>query len=115
LIDDKSLTHSAGWIQKAATGYYGNTYSRAVSANRTLTLANFRGDRLAVMAYTCPTCGSFRIYVGTALIKTVSLVAATKRDLLIVLPPFGQKAGTVKILTLSTKPDIIDAVGASRT
>jgi hypothetical protein len=115
LIDDKSLAHSAGWTQKAATGYYANTYSRAVSANRTLTLANFHGDRLAVMAYRCPTCGSFRIYVGTALIKSVSLVSTTKRDTLIVLPPFGQKAGTVKILTLSTKPDIIDAVGASRT
>jgi hypothetical protein len=115
LIDDKSLTHSAGWTQKVAAGYYANTYSRAVSANRTLTLANFHGDRLAIMAYTCPTCGSFKIFVGATLIKSVSLVSTTKRDRLIVLPAFGQKVGTVKILTLSTKPDVIDALGASRT
>jgi hypothetical protein len=115
LIDDKSLTHSVGWSQKVAAGYYANTYSRAVSANRTLTLANFHGDRLAVMAYTCPTCGSFRIYVGTALIRTVSLASTAKRDLLIVLPAFGQRVGTIKIVTLSIKPDTIDAVGASRT
>ncbi len=115
LIDDKAMTHSAGWSQRAVVGYYGKTYSRAVSANRTLTLANFHGDRLAVMAYTCPTCGAFRVYVGATLIRTVSLVSATKRDALIVLPAFSQRAGTIKLQTLSVKPVTIDAIGASRT
>jgi hypothetical protein len=32
-----------------------------------------------------------------------------------VLPAFSQKVGTFKLQTLSTKPDTIDAVGASRT
>jgi len=115
LIDDKALVHSAGWVQRVAAGYYSNTYSQAGSANRTLTLANFRGDRLAIMALECPTCGSIRVYVGATLIRAISLAATKRTDALIVLPPFGQRAGTIKILTLSTKPVVIDGIGASRT
>ena len=67
------------------------------------------------MAVQCSTCGSVKVYVGTTLIKTISLVNATKKDSIITIPTFGQKTGTIKLQTTNTKSVTIDGIGASRT
>jgi hypothetical protein len=115
LIDDKSAVHSAGWTQAKSAAYYAGTFSTAKSANRTLTIAGFRGVRLGIMAVQCSTCGAIKVYVGTTLIKTVSLVSAVRKDTIIVLPVFSSRAGIIKIVTTSTKAVTIDGIGASRT
>jgi len=115
LIDDKSLAHSAGWVQGRSAAYYGGTYSTARSANRALAIAGFRGIRLAIKAVQCPGCGAIRVYVGTSLIKSLSLVSPVVKNTVIVLPAFSNRAGTIRIVTLSTRGVTIDAIGASRT
>jgi hypothetical protein len=114
-IDDHAAVHSLGWSQGRSSAYYAGTYSTARSTNRTLTIAGFRGIRLAIKAIVCPTCGSIRVYVGTSLIRSVSLASTVGKNTVILLPPFSSRAGTIKIVTLSTKPVTIDAIGASRT
>jgi hypothetical protein len=114
LIDDKTAVHSTGWTQgKLATDYAG-TFSTAKAAGKTLTLTGFHGTHLAIQAVVCSTCGAIKIYVGTTLIKTVSLVSATKKLSLIVLPAFSNRTGNIKIVTASAKPVTIDAIGASK-
>jgi len=115
LIDDKSLAHSAGWVQGRSAAYYGGTYSTARSANRALAIAGFRGIRLAIKAVQCPGCGAIQVYVGSSLIKSLSLVSPVVKNTIIVLPAFSSRAGTIRIVTLSTRGVTIDGIGASRT
>jgi hypothetical protein len=49
------------------------------------------------------------------LLKTISLVSAVRKDTIILLPVFSSRAGTVKLVTTSTKAVTIDGIGASRT
>jgi hypothetical protein len=115
LIDDHAAVHSLGWVQGRSTAYYAGTYSTTRSANRTLSLAGFRGIRLAIRAIVCPSCGAIRVYVGTTLLRTVSLVSAVNKNTVILLPVFSSRAGTIKIVTTSTRVVTIDGIGASRT
>jgi hypothetical protein len=115
LIDDHALAHSAGWVEGKSTAYYAGTYSTARSAGRTMAIAGFRGIRLGIKAIVCPTCGAIRVYVGPTLVGSISLVSAVTKNVIILLPVFSSRAGTIKILTLSTRMVTIDGIGASRT
>jgi len=114
LVDDPALTHSAGWSKVTGAAFYGGSASKTVKANASLKLGSFHGSRLALRATTCSTCGSVNVFVGTTLVKTISLVSATRHTAALIsfaLP--APKAGTVKIVTRSTKAVTIDGLGVS--
>jgi hypothetical protein len=114
-VDDKTAVHSKGWTQGKGGTFLNGSFSKTTKKGATLTLGGFSGDRIALLALTCPTCGAVKIYLGTKLLGTISLKSSAKKDALFLLPKFATKTGTIKIVTTSTKSVTIDGIGASRT
>jgi hypothetical protein len=117
VLDDRALTTSRGWTRGSGNAYYAGTVTSTTQRNATLTRSGAQLDRLALLATTCPTCGTVGVYVNGALVGAVNLQATTTRDRqLIELPSFGSRTGavTIKVLT-NGKLVRIDGLGISRT
>ena len=69
--------------------------------------------RIAIVATTCPTCGSISVYWGSTFLKTISLKSTTtvNKKLLVVTTFASARAGTltIKVYT-SGKKVILDGV-----
>jgi hypothetical protein len=113
LVDDPALAHSTGWRTLRSTAYDGGSASKTARKGKSLALGSFHGRRLALRAITCPTCGSVNVYVGTTLVKRVSLVSTTKRTVLITIPLASAMTGKVRIVTRSARTVIVDGLGVS--
>jgi hypothetical protein len=115
-LDDRAVTASAGWSRVTGSGYYAGTVTKTTQAGRTLTRTGAITSRVALVATTCATCGRVQVLVNGGLYRTVSLYSATtKRQVLIVLPPFSVRAATVTLKTLDNRLVEIDGLGLSRT
>jgi hypothetical protein len=116
-LDDRSLTRGSGWTARTGTGYYKSTYLQATTRGAKLTRTKVSGQRIAVVATTCPTCGSIDVYWGATRIKTISLKSATtvNRKLITVVVWTAPKTGTLTIkVATSGKKVIIDGVAIRR-
>lgn len=113
-LDDRSLTRSSGWKLETHKGWFQGTALSTTKLGKTLAIgASLK--RIALVAQQCSTCGKVGVYVGTTLIKKVSLQAAQSSRKLILLPAFSLRTGKVKVKVLSSgKPVRIDALGVSR-
>jgi ELWxxDGT repeat protein len=115
-VDDPVLG-GAGWTRRSGQfGYYRTTYSQSSTQGATLALPGVQAKRLAMVATTCPSCGSVRVFQGTTLLKQVNLAAANVEHRVIPIASFSTvHTGTVKIKIATTgKPVIIDGLGVAR-
>ena len=63
------------WTKLAGPSYYlGLAMTSSVAGSSLATTAHFR--QLAVVATTCPSCGSLRIFLGSKLLGTVSFATS---------------------------------------
>jgi uncharacterized delta-60 repeat protein len=79
-VDDRSLSRSGSWTALTGSAYYRSTALKSSTAGATLTYASADYRRLAVVVRTCATCGSIKVYRGSTLLKTISLVSTTTVD-----------------------------------
>ena len=116
-LDDRSLTRSRGWTRITGAGYYRSTAVRTATFGRTLTRTGVVAKRVALVASTCPTCGSVRVYWNGVRVKTISLRASTSRNrvLLGALSFSSVRTGTLKlVVSTSSRRVTVDGVVISR-
>ncbi|MFN2539478.1 MAG: fibronectin type III domain-containing protein [Mycobacteriales bacterium] len=115
-LDDRALVASTGWTRAPSSAYYLNTVTSTRASGRTLTRSAVQARRLYLVATTCSGCGTVGVYWNGALLRTVSLNAATttyKR--VITIKDFGVvRSGTLVVKTLNTGRTYIDGVDLSR-
>jgi hypothetical protein len=115
-LDDGALARSPGWTYSGGhAGYYGGTYTVAKRSLASLTRTGMQTRRISVMALTCASCGSLRVYWNGVLIKTLSLYSSTTKHQILAVKDFGSvKVGTLVLRTASSKAAYVDGLGASR-
>jgi len=115
-LGDRSLAASSSWVRSTGSSYYLGTVTRTSTKGAVLTRTSVRASRLALVVTTCPTCGSVGVYLGSTLIGKVNLVRSTKASrVLVVLPSFSLRSGTVTIKVLTSgKPVLIEGLGVFR-
>jgi hypothetical protein len=97
-FDDRSLTRSGAWTLPTVTNAYLHTITQSSTSGASVYRANLRTQRLLLVATRCPSCGSVRVYVGSTLLTTVRLYAATTAyHSVIALPRFSLRQTTVTI------------------
>jgi hypothetical protein len=112
-LDDRTLTRTGSWSLKTGSAYYRSTYLSSTTSGAKLTRTGVKARRLALVATTCPTCGSVQVYWGTKLLKAVSLKSATTvNKKLITITTFSSlSAGTLSLKVYgSGKKVMIDGV-----
>ena len=122
-LDDGSTVRTGAWTAGTGAAYYKGTYLRSTALGARLTRTGVQFNRLAIVATTCPTCGKVSVYLGTTLLKTISLVSATtvNKKVIVVFTtpelPTGSvlKTGSlvIKVVT-SGKKVLIDGIVVSR-
>ena len=117
-LDDRSLSYVSGWTAGTGAAYWTGTYLRTYGNGATLRRTGVVAKRIALVATTCPTCGTVNVYLGSTLLRTISLYSATtvNRNVISVAKFTSVHTGTVTIkVTSSHKPVIIDGLGIRRT
>ncbi len=112
-LDDRSLTRSTGWTAKTGSAYYKSTYLLTTRLGAKLTASKVVAQRIAVVATTCPTCGTIKVYWGSTLLKTISLKSATtvNKKVIAAIAFTSPRTGTLVIKVASSgKKMIIDGV-----
>ena len=115
-LDDRSLTRSGGWTPLTGSRFYLSTALRSTARGATLRIAGMGGPRIALLATTCPECGTVNVYLNGHLIKKVALGATTTFDRKVVEVwetdcEVGECGGSLTIKVVSSgKPVIIDGV-----
>ena len=102
-LDDRGLARYGTWASGTGTVYYRGTYRRSTVDGARLVRTGVVARRLALVATTCPTCGSVRVYWGSTLLRSISLVSATtvnRRVIAIATFP-SARTGTVTIRVTS--------------
>lgn len=116
-LDDRSLTRSAHWTAGTGNAYFRSTSLRSTTSGATLTRTQVVAKRIALVATTCPTCGKVKVYWGSTLLKTISLVSATtvNKKVIAVATFSSARNGTVKIVQASGgKKVILDGLAIRR-
>jgi len=115
-VDDRTLATHGAWTNGTGKAYYLATFRRSSSAGAALTLkVAFR--HVALVATTCPTCGTVKVYLGKTLLLKKSLHATkTHNRVVIALASSSSvRTGTLRIVQSSGgKPVVIDGVAVSQ-
>lgn len=98
-LDDRSFSKSGTWSAKTGSAYYRSTVMYSVKNGSKLTRTSVKVKRIAIVATTCSTCGSVRVYLGSKLLKTISLKssATVNKKLISVYTFSALTAGTVSV------------------
>ena len=78
------LTKGKGVTTKSSAGTYTGKVLSATKKGATISRSGVRAKRLSLVVTTCPTCGKVRVYLGSDLLKTVSLKSAGTRKKVVV-------------------------------
>jgi hypothetical protein len=116
-LDDRSLTRSWSWAAGTGSAYYRSTSLRSSTAGARLKLTGVKATRIALLATTCPTCGSVNVYWGSTLLRSISLDSATtvNRKLIRVASFSSSRTGALTIRIISSgRRVIIDGVAIRR-
>lgn len=116
-LDDRSLTRGSGWSKKTGSAFYKSTYLLATKQGAKLTRSQVTARRIVVVATTCRTCGSIKVYWGSTLLKIISLKSSTtvNKKVISVVTWTAPKTGTLTIKVASSgKKVIIDGLGIRR-
>jgi len=111
-LDDRSLTKSGTWSALSSTKYYRGTYRQSKTLNASLSATSVKYKKLYLVASTCTTCGSVKVYLGSTLLKTISLKGATAyKKAFLIYSGTAVKSGTLKVkVSVSGKYDRIDGL-----
>jgi hypothetical protein len=112
-LDDRALTRAGSWSAKTGSAFYRGTYLQTTSLGAKLTKTGVKVKRVALVASTCSTCGSVSVYLGSKLLKSISLKSTTtaNKKLITVYTFSAATSGTLTIkVTSSGKKVIIDGV-----
>lgn len=115
-VDDNVLAHSKGWSEKSGAGYYLSDYSVSRTKGAKLTLPVV-GKGFALVATTCPGCGSVDVFLGSTRLKRVSLASdALRKRRIIAIENFeGVRSGKLKVVVTSQgKKVIVEGLGVGR-
>jgi hypothetical protein len=114
-IDDRSLTAGKGWTRRHNHHFWNGTYSTTSKHHATLTFAGVHLDRAGIVAETCAGCGKVAILVHGTRIHTINLHSATtSHQVVLALPTFTARTGTVTIQVVSTGKTVsIDGLAVS--
>jgi uncharacterized delta-60 repeat protein len=98
-LDDRSMTRSGSWSSVSSSKYYLGTASRSTDSGATLKRTGAKYRSLALVATTCSTCGTAKVYLGSTLLKTVSLKSSTtKRKVIIPIDVSASvRSGTITV------------------
>ena len=98
--NNTALTHGSGWTRKTGTGYYLGTYSQSTKLGATLSTTVSDMSKLALVATRGRGFGTVKVYLGSSLLKKVSLGAtSTQKKRLIPIATFTSPAsGKVKVV-----------------
>jgi len=116
-LDDRSLAHSGSWTAATGRAYYLTTVLRSKTYGSRLTRTGVVAKRLALVATTCPTCGSVRVYWGGTLLRRISLYSPTVRNRQVIpIVSFSSgRRGTLMIRVVSIgKTVLIDGLAVKR-
>lgn len=115
-LDDRALTRSGTWYVGTNSAYYRGTYVRSSTSGTAASIPGVRAKRIALVATTCATCGTVKVYLGSTLLRTVSLVSdTTVTGKVIWVATFDTvKTGTLSIrVSSSGLRVVIDGLGIS--
>jgi len=116
-LDDRSLARYGRWTARTGTAYFRSTSLRSSTYGAEVTRTRVVARRMAILATTCPTCGSVRVYWGSKLLRTISLKSTTRVDkkLIPVATFASRRTGTLKIKVYSSgKKVLVDGVAIRR-
>jgi hypothetical protein len=116
-LDDRSLAHSSSWTAGTGPAFYRSTFLRSWTYGARLIRRGVVARRIGLVATTCPTCGTVKVYLGATLLKTVSLYSPTRVDqkLMPIKSFYATHYGTVTIKVVSHgKKVIIDGLAIRR-
>ena len=115
VLDDTALSVSTGWTRRAADGYYQGTVTTATAQGAMASLAGAQSRRIAIVATTCPTCGTVGIYIGGAAVATIDLrTSVVHRRTVLVVPGVAYRSGRLVVRVLSGAGRVeLDGVGLS--
>lgn len=106
------LTRSSGWRQYQSGGSYGGVVQKTTLAFEVASQKGIVAERVAIVATTCPTCGTVRVAFGNAHRDIRLTSATTKRGQVIDVMAFTTPVtGTLSIITLEAKPVLLEGVG----
>jgi hypothetical protein len=112
-LDDRSLAVSGTWSRKTSSSFYRGTYTQSTKIYAKLTRTSAKFKRLYLVATTCSTCGSVKVYLGSTLLKSISLKSTTtvNKKVFAVYSSSALKSGTVSIkVTTSGKAVKVDGL-----
>jgi hypothetical protein len=116
-LDDRSLIRAGTWSLGTGTAYFKSTFSRSSTSGAKLTRTGVVAKRIAIVATTCSTCGSVRVYWGTTLLKTISLHSTTtaNRKVIAVTTFSSVRTGTLSLRVYGSGHNVvIDGVAITR-
>ena len=83
----------------------------------TISRSGVKAKRIALVVTTCSTCGKVKVYLGTDLLRTVSLKSSgTRKKVVVSIAAFSwMRSGTVKIKVVSKgKKVLVEGIGISK-
>jgi hypothetical protein len=116
-LDDRSLRRTLNWTARIGGDYFRATYLRTSTHGARLIRSGVVARRIALLATTCPACGTVDVYWGATLLRTISLRSATttNRRLIAVRTFASARTGTLRIVVVSRgRTVIIDGVAIRR-
>jgi alpha-tubulin suppressor-like RCC1 family protein len=78
-FDDRALSQTKGWTDDTGSGYFNNTFTSTKNKGETLTRKHIGVTHLALIAYTCPSCGRVGLFLRGNKIKTWDLHSTTAK------------------------------------
>ena len=116
-LDDRSLGRVGSWTAGTGSAYYRSTYLRSSSSTAKLVRTGVVARRIAIVATTCPTCGTVKVYWGSTLLRTIKLTSATTvhKKVIAVTTFTSARTGTLTIrISSSGRRVVIDGVAIRR-
>lgn len=116
-LDDRSLGRVGSWTAGTGSAYFRSTFVRSTRLGAKLVRTGVVARRIALVATTCPTCGTVKVYWGSTLLRTIKLTSATtvQRKLIPVTTFTRARTGTLTIrISSSGRKVIIDGLAIRR-
>jgi hypothetical protein len=117
-VDSTQLHHySSGWKKGMQYGCFLDTYSSTRQKGAWIKHGTRGAKRIDLIVTKAPGAGAVKVYLDRHLLKTVSLAAtSTRRARFLKIASWRTAhAGTIKILTTSKKPVVIEGLGVVAT
>ncbi|HEY6568264.1 MAG TPA: hypothetical protein VI341_12180, partial [Actinomycetota bacterium] len=114
-LDDRSLLAKGSWI-RAPGGVFEDSTSTAKARGARLVVKEARVRRFAIMARTCPECGTVRVSWRGKVLGTIDLSAPEQDGVIFSMGTKGKARSGTLVLEVRSKgrPVTIDAVGITR-